>query len=60
MLLFVVAKKRDDLVFRPCFVMLLFVYAHKVRWFSVLTLFCDVFVCCCPQSAMVLCYDIVL
>ena len=33
--------------------MLLSVVAHKVRWFSALTLFCDVYVFGCSQSVMV-------
>ena len=53
MLLFVVATKCDGIVFLPAFVMLLFLVAHKVRWFSVLTLSCDFIVCCCSQSVMV-------
>ena len=40
--------------------MLLFVVAHKVWWFSVLTLFCDVFVWFSSQRAIVSCFDLVL
>ena len=40
--------------------MLLFIVAHKVEWFNVLTLFCDGIVCCCSQSMMVWCFDLVL
>ena len=35
--------------------MFLFVAAHKVRWCCVMTLFCDVIVCCCSQSVLVVC-----
>ena len=41
--------------------MLLFVVAHKVcDGFGVLTWFCDVIVCCCSESVMVLCFDLAL
>ena len=44
----------------PYFVMFLFVLAHKVRWFSILTLFWYAIVCCCSQNVIVLCFDIFL
>ena len=50
----------DVFVFWSDFVMLLFVVAHKVWWFSVLTWFYDVIVCCRSQSVMVLCFDVIL
>ena len=40
--------------------MLLFIDAHKVRWVSVLTLFCDVLDCCCLQRVMIKCIDLIL
>ena len=33
----------------------MFVVAHKVLWFSVLTMFCDIINCCCSQDVMVKC-----
>ena len=40
--------------------MLLFVVAHKVRCFSVLTLFCDVIVCCFITMSDGLMFDQIL
>ena len=40
-------------------VMLLFVFAQQVWRFCVLTRFCDVIFCCCLQSVMVYCFDLV-
>ena len=39
---------------------MLFVVAHKVLWFSVLTWFRNVIVCRYSKSLMVVCFDLIL